>query len=120
MAFARTGKECTKESIELITSDIMGKHGDLTIETIIQALKSGGNANYDDDIYQLTSFKVMVWIRKYLEENPESEVNNSKYTYYRFKGEYYKNIRRIEKGLEIEQPHEIVELKKLGVRIRQW
>jgi hypothetical protein len=120
MAFARTGKECTKESIELITSDIMGKHGDLPIETIIQALKSGGNANYDDDIYQLTSFKVMVWIRKYLEENPESEVNNSKYTYYRFKGEYYKNIRRIEKGLEIEQPHEIVELKKLGVRIKQW
>jgi len=48
------------------------------------------------------------------------EIDNSKYTYYKLKGEFYKNIRRIEKGLEIKEPHEILELDKIGVRVKQW
>ena len=53
-------------------------------------------------------------------EKEEPDIDNEKYTYYKIKGEYYKNIRRVDKGIEIKEEHDIINTEKLGVRIKQW
>jgi hypothetical protein len=65
MAFARTGKECSKESIDLITSNITEEYGELPIETIKEALKKGGRGKYGRT-YLLSVQEVCIWIDQHL------------------------------------------------------
>ena len=96
-------KEHTFESLKLsIESELNGKK---LVNGVYEYLK-----NLDPFLNNLPD----------IEASEVVEIDNSKYTYYKLKGEFYKNIRRIEKGSEIKEPHEILELDKIGVRVKQW
>ena len=81
-SFARTGKECTQQSIELITSDVIDEYGYLSTDTIIQALKNGGRGKYGRT-YSLSVQEVCIWIDSYLKENPDAAMTNN-YVYYQW------------------------------------
>ena len=121
-AFARTEKPCTPETIELITSEIIDEYGDLPTDVIIQALMKGGRGKYGGT-FILSVQQICIWIDRYIKENPEADIDNDKYTYYRFTGkqfDYYLFIRRILKGEIIEREHTIIETDILGNRKKQW
>ena len=117
-AFARTGKECSKESIDLITSDIIDEYGNLPIETIIEALKKGGRGKYGRT-YLLSVQEVCIWIDSYLKET-EKEIDNRLYKYFRNSEDHYLTIRRVPLSVDITSEHKIINTDRLGNRNKQW
>ena len=118
VAFARTGKECTDESIQLITNNIIDEYGHLPIETIIEALKKGGRGKYGRT-YLLSVQEVCIWIDSYLKEN-EKEIDNRLYKYFRNSEDHYLTIRRVPLSVDIISEHEIINTDRLGNRNKQW
>ena len=118
MAFARTGKECTKESIDLISSNIIDEYNHLPIETIIEALKKGGRGKYGRT-YLLSVQEVCIWIDSYLKEN-EKEIDNDLYEYFKYVDDHYLTIRRKGKHTPTNDNQELIETNTLGSRNKQW
>jgi len=117
-AFARTGKECNKESIELITNDVIDEYNNLPIEAIIEALKKGGRGKYGRT-FLLSVQEICIWIDSYLKETSD-EIDNNIYKYFRFPKDHYLIIRRVSLNTEINNPHEIIETDRIGQRNKQW
>ena len=118
VAFARTGKECTDESIQLITNNIIDEYGHLPIETIIEALKKGGRGKYGRT-YLLSVQEVCIWIDSYLKEN-EKDIDNDLYNYFRYKDDYYLIIRRTPKNSILKEDCIRIETKKIGNMRKTW
>ena len=92
-AFARTGKDCSHESVNLITSDVIDEYNDLPIEIIIEALKKGGRGKYGRT-YLLSVQEVFIWIDSYLKENPDLTMTNE-YIYFRWMNDNLSIVRRV-------------------------
>lgn len=117
-AFARTGKDCSQESVNLITSDIIDEYNNLPIEIIIEALKKGGRGKYGRT-YSLSVQEVCIWIDSYLKED-EKEIDNDLYSYFRYDDDHYLTIRRRNKRHKSNLNHIDIDTNKIGNRNKQW
>lgn len=84
-------------------------------------MKKGGRGKYGRT-YLLSVQEVCIWIESYLKENPENDIDNDKFDYFRIKEEYYLNINRSLKGrVDFSDDRFIkIETDKIGARKKQW
>ena len=70
LTFERVGTEVSEGKMKIIGDTVAEKFPDLHEKYIIQALKHGSMGDYGKT-YNLTAQEVCIWIREYMEANPE-------------------------------------------------
>lgn len=75
LACVRWNKDIDKFPLQQFCKDLNSTFPNLDIEDIVKAIKNGGLGVYGN-VYDLSIGQIMVWIRKYIQDNPPKTVRN--------------------------------------------